>query len=249
MILLLAINLTLRLVFPEHKVRQMLSEQVYKASGRSFSVEKLSWSLLGSLDAEGIQVGFTEFEESADSVFFSLEKARVRFSLLPILRRRFQVTEIFIDRPRLFIVPPSGTPADTVQVEPKIQADTIQTEIQPLPVSLALDKLNLENFDLKVAIPDSVLHPEIFISNLNFSVSNLDLPQDFLVDPSGAVATVRFFTRESEIHYKDSQMSVEYNPELEWVFSFEQNKWGLNLESPGYFYPGFVFRSQCNTFR
>ena len=105
-VLLLAINITVRLVFPEEKVRVMLAEQVYKASGRSFFIKKLSWSLLGSLDAEGIEIGFTAEEQSPDSLFFSLDNARIRFKLLPILRRSFEVTEILISHPKLTIVPP-----------------------------------------------------------------------------------------------------------------------------------------------
>lgn len=231
-VLLLAINITVRLVFPEEKVRVMLAEQVYKASGRSFFIKKLSWSLLGSLDAEGIEIGFTAEEQSPDSLFFSLDNARIRFKLLPILRRSFEVTEILISHPKLTIVPPPSSVADSDtggQARDSLTGNSPQP-IQPLPVSLALNRFVLDDFDLKLLIPDSLKPVEMTVTNLNLTLDNLSIPKQFPENAVGAGGVLRLFTEGSEIRYRDKDMDLDYVPALDWLFRLEEDRWDLLAE-------------------
>ncbi|HDQ44871.1 MAG TPA: AsmA family protein [bacterium] len=233
--LIVGIHIAVRILLPEDAVRALLAGEIQKTTGRSFSVDRLSWSLFGSLEAEGVRVGFTPEEQMPDSLFFSLEEARVRFRLLPLLRRRFEVSEIALIRPRLSLTPLflAGSDGPARAAVP----DSVPAADPSLPVSVNISRFNLEDFDLKVALPDTVRNPEIILTRLNIDLRDLRMPRGFPGSFDGAKGALRFFGNKSRLIYRDTEIGLAYHPDVEWVMDIADSLWNLKgrilLTRPG----------------
>jgi len=220
--LILLFNLLIRLFFPEHKIRALLADQIYQATGRPFEVDRISWSLLGALDLEGVRLGFTEAEGKPDAYLVQMERGRLRFRLLPLLKKQLQVSDILLDTPQIHLIPAVLASQDTLSGvssnTPKSKVSEIDTSSfkkESLPISMGLSKFNLKDFRLRISFPDSIQLKEIELTGLNVNVQDLYVPTDILKNQDRLRGQVRVFTEDARLFIKATDLTAEWTPNFD----------------------------------
>ena len=236
--LFLVFNIALRLLFPESKIRTILSEQIYKATGRPFEVDRITWSIFGALDLEGVRLGFTEEENRPNEFVVQMEYGRLRFRLLPLIKRQLQIADILLDSPQVHLIPAVLAPPDTashatISTPDTARSQTVQTDIVPteqatLPISMGLFKFQLRDFGLRMSFPDTSQLHEIALSGLNVEVQDLYIPNEVLESQKALRAQVRVFTRNSQLSLDAMDVSAEWklNLDLGMVWGREE-RWRI----------------------
>lgn len=205
---------------PDEKVRSFVSEKLTARLGRPVMVEGISLSPFGKIEVRGLRVGFREEEGMKEGSLFRLKRLRVQFKLLPLLRRRLEVTGIQIDGPKLHIVPLLLEVVKSERAEEK--AVPI---LKPLPLSLGLFRLNLKDFQFVATVPGSSGERELSLSGVNLEVSDLRLPRNYQETSKDLRGKIRLFTEGGEaiLREKWGELKVVLDLNLEGEWKREKN--------------------------
>ena len=229
-LLLILLAIGVLLVYPKDKLASIVSEKMSQILQRSVVIERVSINPFGSLEIESVTVGFTEMEGMRENSLFTLERLGVRFKLLPLLRRRFDITGILIDGPKLHLVPvqttkPVAPTGDTI-------SDTIQIEKHTtLPLTFGLFRLRLKDFRFAMTIPDTSGDTFLAIDGVNLDIANLQFPRDFLSSPHLLRGKVHLFIQDGEFVLQNDTMGLDFITDLDFQLGYyREKKWELALK-------------------
>ena len=212
----LGLGLVLVWLFPpEEKVRSFVSEKLTARLGRPVMVEGISFSPFGKIEIRGLRVGFREEEGMKEGSLFRLKRLGVQFKLLPLLRRRLDVTGILVDGPKLHIVPLFLEVIKSERAEEKVVPI-----LKPLPLSLGLFRLHLKDFQFVATVPDSSGERELSLSGVHLEVSDLRLPRNYRETSEDLRGKIRLFTEVGEAILREKwgewKLVMDLNMEGEW---------------------------------
>lgn len=218
--LVLAFHLLIRVLFPEEKIRALISEQVQAATGRRFELDRISWSLLGSLDMEGVRLGFTEAENRPNEFLVRLSRARLRFRLLPLFGRKLQISDVLLDRPEIHLIPavlegPAAEPDSSQSLVETGDAKPDGGKTDALPVSMGLFRFRLSDFRLRMTFPDTLPLQQVELSGLNMNVHDTYIPANVLRNQDDLRGRMRLFTDKARLSVQASGFSQSWTPDID----------------------------------
>lgn len=200
---------------PEEKARSFVSEKLTARLGRPVMVEGISFSPFGKIEIRGLRMGFRAEEGMTEGSLFRLERLGVQFKLLPLLRRRLDITGILVDGPKLHVVPLLLEVVKSERAEEK----AVPT-LKPLPFSLGLFRLNLKDFQFVATVPDSSGERELSLSGVHLEVSDLRLPRNYQETSEDVRGKIRLFSEGGEVILREKwgewKAVLDLNLEGEW---------------------------------
>ncbi len=154
------------------RLRLMLVEPVEARLGRQIEIGSIKVSLFSGIDITHIKVHGLK----ADEDFISIANFRLVYKLLPLLENKLVITEAAIDRPSLnisrnrqgaynfadIVKAPENTPKDVPPPD--------QQTVEPIPLSLAFDKITISGINLTFRDQTGAL-PDIDSSTGNLSLA------------------------------------------------------------------------------
>ncbi|MBN2030439.1 hypothetical protein JW824_09360 [bacterium] len=243
-------------LYPSDKLGILVSEKLTKSLERPVQVRSVSINPFGSIDIRDIRVDYLANETTSKEPFLQMERLVIRFKLLPLLRRRLDITNVLLDQPELFIV------TDILLKEmQKMRMNKTETEMESgkkisLPVSFGLFRLDLNDFSFSVTMGDSSAESELLFSGIHLDVSDLTLPRELSEEPENVQGQIHLFTEAGRAVFRNQKTLFEMVPNLDlsaiwhsegkWTFygdigfkpvmQEEQSvvRFGLDLEGLGY---------------
>jgi len=226
LILLIAAVVFVRIQYPEHKVLQLISDQVQSSTGLSLEIKDVSWRLPLRLDIFQITLDYPKSDPEADRPLFTLNRFSVSFRLLPLLRRRLHIQSVTLNQPNVYldpnrwIVPFAGSRTDSATI---VKKDTYPSSPKSLPFALQLSRFSLKDFDCMVILPDSQSNRSFQITSLNFNLDNLNVPRNAAASLQDFRGRARLYTEKSSLKYSEDGWETEALPNIDL-----QGKWRKN---------------------
>ncbi len=228
--LIVILSLVFRYAYPPSKLKILIAKKVTQTTGRNFRIADLSFNPFGRLDIRGVELGFDPAQKMGDQVFLKLGKLSLKFRLLPLLKRKIEIKEILIEAPELYLIPSVSLKKEEVQTTDRTAENTSQT-LKPLPVSLGLFSLQLNDFRFRVRFSDPNQDEELIFSGLNLNVSDLNIPRFYNRSSKDLSGTIHLFTRNGRLEYHTGKESYPFCPDVDLNLKIiSDTSWALNSE-------------------
>ncbi|MCJ7813509.1 hypothetical protein MUP95_09380, partial [bacterium] len=174
---------------------------------RPVYVKHVSINPFGEIDVRDIDIGFPENETMEEKPFFQMDRLVIHFKLLPLLRRRLDITSVLLDKPKLALV--SDIPFEHMTEKTELYSETeSERELEEkvsLPVSIGLFHLVLNDFRFDVTMTDLSGEKELTLSGIHLDISDLYFPRRFLEELKGARGKFRLFTQEGRVVFRNKK--------------------------------------------
>ncbi|MGM0440888.1 MAG: hypothetical protein ACQEQC_00475 [Elusimicrobiota bacterium] len=146
-----------RTVFSQDRLREAFEKTVQENLGRETIVSNARFGV-GEIFLEGIIVNQKKDDQHVKKPFVNCEKVRIKFRLLPLLRKKFKFTEIVIVNPE-FNIPRVNT---SVKIKKLIEDLVLEPEKD---IKFEIKSVEVKDGALNLKAPDN---PERKFSNINF---------------------------------------------------------------------------------
>lgn len=143
-------SLTLSNLLSEERLRVMLVEPVEEQLGRQVEIGAIEVSLFSGIDIREIVVK----EKDPSQEFVSIGNFRLKYELLPLLKKRLVIKEVLIDKPTVKISRNGQGVfnfADLTLTPKKIKKEVPppeQQSVEPLPLTLIFDQIRINDLNL-----------------------------------------------------------------------------------------------------
>jgi hypothetical protein len=217
----------LRFFFPKDAVLALVVKRS-AASGWPVEIGSASVNPFGRIHLADVNVALRPDSSSKPIPFFTLERATIRFRLLPLLRRKLAVSEVLLDKPRFRL---GSDFLSGLRILAKTPKDSTKKPA-PLPFEIGLLKLELSGFSLRTSLPDTSTVREIGIDGLNLSIEKLRIPQGFEKSPAGFKGTVHVVTKEGRLSVVTPWRRYLFDPGIDAEFKWgKKGAWTFNASS------------------
>lgn len=223
-IALIVLAILLVLLYPGEKAGALLSRRLSVMMARPVHVDKLKVNPFRGVDARGVRVGFTQ-EEGVEGDLIGLERLGIRYRVLPLLRRRLEITDVLLEKPRLKLVTPESTIPEAIPPGDSVAA------IPPLPLAFGLFRLDLNHFRFDLTIPDSAGDIRILLYPVHLFADQLRVPRNFIESPEELRGRLHLSIEEGRFVFENPAVTFDTEAELDLVGSWnDQKNWRIGLE-------------------
>ncbi|HHS12582.1 MAG TPA: AsmA family protein [bacterium] len=207
-------------LYPARPAGDLASRILTRELGRPVRIESVNIRLPGSVYIEGIQIGFPS-EAAPVPVFFSLRRLGVQFRILPLLRRRIEITGIRIEGPFVNLTVRHASPSGEKGTRPAGETrDHKSSDPLILPLALSLFRLKLEDFSLSLPLDADENAASLFLDGFNLDVRDLHIPRDPDSHSERLRGRIRLYTRQGSVRTEGKNEShflpLDLNTELVW---------------------------------
>ena len=221
MFLIIGVVLFLNL-FPKDKAGQLVTERLTHILGMPAAIESVSVNPLGRVNIDGIRLG-----EETKPLSFSMNHLGVRFRILPLFARRLEVASVTLDRPEIRLT--------ALPITPEEEA-TPDSLLPPLPVSFGLFRLVLNDFSIRLVIPDTTGETVVALNHIHLDVKDLYLPRDLMRQSEAMRGEIKMVVESGDLVLQnpafDLRLKADLNLDCAW---WRGSQWrvslGLSVES------------------
>ncbi|MCK5145568.1 hypothetical protein KAR48_02370 [bacterium] len=251
-ILLVPLLATLWLAWlaPAETTADWLAETISNTVDFPVELGRVRVNVWGGLDIEDLTVFYPESGNSdrARDSLLVIDKVTVRYRLLPLLRRQFEVAAISLERPRAFIDPVKLAALTSVETEARAsgiaQSDSIIL-MPMMPVDLNLNNFSIEDMVLEIVLPDTLPLHSIELSSFSFSIDDLSIPREGLTNPEKACGRLKLLVEKGQLTLGWPETEQVVPLSLDWSAHWEKggawtivgdlalDQWVLNLDAAG----------------
>ncbi|MFC1501784.1 hypothetical protein ACFL6A_00060 [bacterium] len=228
--------------FPSEKMGILFTKHVSRMAGRSISAERVSFLPFGGIEIQALHVPLTETDGFQQDSYFRIEKLGIRFSLLPLIIRQMDIREILIEKPVIHVIslPPDKEkgkeeqkiPSKSVHTDGK-SADTPDSSAQalkPLPISVGLFRLLLQDFRLSVRLPQIEGDIETILEGVHLDVSDLRLPRKYNASSEGIQGKIHFYCEDGQVRVKTNNTKLDLRTQFQVTAHWEKDAdWNLKV--------------------
>jgi type II secretion system protein N len=210
---------------PEKKIIALV-ESRSAAAGIPVRIESFAWSLPARFDIREIRVWNGEWQTVENVPFLSLDRLAIRCRILPLLRRRLDITEVKIEGPKVTL------DSSFFNMQSGSAKEKRPAPMRPLPLSFRLLSLNAGRFTLRFDIPLTQGHGEAVLGGLNLDVSGITIPRKWLESPQAVRGRVRVFTENAFCDIRLPGNTLKLIPDLDAQFSWTKDRrWHLHAQT------------------
>lgn len=166
-----SVYIFVKVKFPPERLKRLVEERISQNLGRKFQIEKVFLDLLHGLKIEGIFLG--EDGKGPEQGFFKLKKLDLRYSLLPLLKRKLQLQKVSLLSPWVHLTRNEKGEWNFEDFMKKQESPTT------LPLTVGLNRLDLDDLGLKIEMetPHGILTADI--SGINLKLKDLFVGREF----------------------------------------------------------------------
>lgn len=158
----------------EKHVTPLVSEQIQ----RDFHFSVVHFNIFNGFVFKDITINPPP-DSSLDASFpvysFHADRVALNYSLRHILKRKFIISEIFIDAPTVELHP-TVPPPDSLEAEAEPTIEQSVSELS-LPIAFDVNTFRLQNAEITVETHDSTTAQYAYISELNLFLDDIRVPQ------------------------------------------------------------------------
>lgn len=211
--------------FPEKKIIALIETQS-ESSGMPVRIGSLAWKFPARMEAGRIEVRGLEWQTRDSEPFFRLNRLSVKCKILPLFRRRLEISEVRIDEPKVSL------DSSFFKLKPKPKSEKPPAKLQSLPLSIRLLDFSLDRFRLRMKLPSGQGGSEMIVDGLNMDVSGVRVPRKWIDSPDGVRGSVRLFTERAALSIRSAGTEFLLAPDLNIEFKWlKEREWSLDAKA------------------
>ena len=224
-----------------------LAAKVTDAMGFPLSLGRVRVNVWGGVDLDSVALYYphpatSETLQTGDRLL-TIDRISLRYKLLPLLRRRFEVAAVQIHNPSACLDIPrllSLASGDT-----STQSTAKDSVALALPVGFKLNALSIDPVSVSVQLPDTLPVHGLSLSGLSLALEDVHVPRAATDDPALAQGRLRLTTHESRVGITWPEAYTEIDLNLDWRLHWEKgglwavlgrlalDQWRLDLDVVG----------------
>lgn len=227
------VGLWLAWLAPAEEMADFIATQVTETTGFPLHLGRVRVNLWGGLDLDSVRVYYPPVDsltESSDALMLRVDRVSVRYRLMPLLARRFEVAAVQLENPAMHIDPDRLTamaPLPEEGAAPYIDS-TASIAAVPLPVGFGLDALTIHNIDLSVTLPDTLPVQRLMLSGLSLSLEDVRVPRDVLENPAAARGRLRLNTESAQVVLGWPGAEAVHALDMDWQLAWQRGaQWSV----------------------
>ena len=192
LVLITVAYITLRILYPPEKLKNMVVQTVARAVGGELSLGKVKFNIFHGFDFYEVAWQPSEISDTSEVVSLPLGAVKakrivLKYQLISLLRRHAHVKSILFDSPeielRLTELPSDESllqPIDSIKtIKPAVETLAVQVDsIQlAIPLRISLDEFEIKDAVLHVISDNGQTVQDIFLGNISFRVRDMKVPR------------------------------------------------------------------------
>ncbi|MBC7186715.1 MAG: hypothetical protein H5U38_06740 [Calditrichaeota bacterium] len=220
-VLFLAVGgLLLRVLVPADRLSRAVLATLEHRLGRELSVESIQFGLFRGVTLKGVRMATPL---GGDSTAFPIKSASaerfvLHYRLRSLFRRRLEITEIALHKPRLELFFSGPSPAAPAAAPPP--QDSLPRAIS-VPLSVTLQRLEIRDADCMVTIASDTSRLEFGLAGFTFVVSTLYLPRGKGEAWQQAAAKVALSSNKAPVYFRQGVVSAPGHTEVKCLLDLQ----------------------------